>query len=59
MKPIKLNGRQYKEGEKKQEDFAKLSQYEQSVRMKAKLKMFLTDTDKMPKALIFLGRNMR
>ncbi|KAF8452178.1 ABC1 family-domain-containing protein [Boletus edulis BED1] len=36
-----------------------LNQYEQSVRMKAKLKRFLLDTDKMPKELIFLGRNMR
>lgn len=36
-----------------------LNQYEQSVQMKAKLKRFLLDTDKMPKELIFLGRNMR
>ncbi|KAF9220569.1 ABC1-domain-containing protein [Gyrodon lividus] len=37
----------------------KLNQYEQSMRMKAKLRGFLVDTDKMPKELIFLGRNMR
>jgi aarF domain-containing kinase len=36
-----------------------LTQYEQSVRMKAKLKEFLTDTDRMPKELLFLMRNMR
>jgi aarF domain-containing kinase len=36
-----------------------ITQYEQSVRLKAKLKQFLTDTDKCPKELIFLGRNMR
>jgi len=36
-----------------------LSQYEMSVRMKARLKDFLLDTDKMPKELIFIGRNMR
>lgn len=36
-----------------------LNQYEQSVRLKAKLKQFLLDTDKLPKELIFLGRNMR
>lgn len=41
------------------ENGEKLSDYEASVLMKAKLKSFLTDTDKMPKALIFLGRNMR
>jgi aarF domain-containing kinase len=36
-----------------------LTQYDMSVRMKAKLKEFLTDTDRMPKVLIFLSRNMR
>lgn len=36
-----------------------LDQYEQSIRMKARLKAFLTDTDKLPKELIFVGRNMR
>lgn len=34
-------------------------QYVEILRMKAKLKQFLTDTDRMPKALIFLLRNMR
>ncbi|KAG2121618.1 ABC1 family-domain-containing protein [Suillus clintonianus] len=38
---------------------AELNAYEQSVRMKERLKRFLVDTDKMPKELIFLGRNMR
>ncbi|OJA21134.1 hypothetical protein AZE42_04357 [Rhizopogon vesiculosus] len=38
---------------------AELDAYEQSVRMKERLKRFLVDTDKMPKELIFLGRNMR
>lgn len=41
------------------EPVEELNQYEQSMRMKAKLKRFLLDTDKMPKELIFLGRNMR
>ena len=36
-----------------------LTQYEASVMMKAKLKEFLADTDRMPKVLIFLSRNMR
>jgi len=44
---------------KQLEEWSNLSQYEQSVRMKQKLKEFLTDTDRMPKALIFLVRNMR
>ncbi|KAF7970834.1 hypothetical protein HWV62_22784 [Athelia sp. TMB] len=58
MRPVKLgNGsRSSKAGGEQVEE---LNQYEQSVRMKAKLRSFLTDTDKMPKELIFLGRNMR
>ena len=40
-------------------DFDKMNEYERGVAMKEKLKGFLTDTDKMPKELIFIGRNMR
>lgn len=62
MRPVKLNKKKSeasaKEGNQL-EDFNKLSNYEQSVRIKAKLKQFLTDTDRMPKELIFLLRNMR
>jgi aarF domain-containing kinase len=56
LKPV-----HYKNGNGGAKDEAgeELDQYEQSVRMKAKLKAFLTDTDKWPKELIFLGRNMR
>ncbi|KAF9466710.1 atypical/ABC1/ABC1-B protein kinase [Collybia nuda] len=36
-----------------------MTQYEMSVLMKKRLKGFLKDTDRMPKALIFLMRNMR
>ncbi|KZP12439.1 ABC1-domain-containing protein [Athelia psychrophila] len=54
MRPVKLGPRQHQGGEPEP-----LNAYEQSVRMKAKLRSFLTDTDKMPKELIFLGRNMR
>jgi aarF domain-containing kinase len=43
----------------KEEGVEEISEYEQSMRLKAKLKNFLIDTDKMPKELIFLGRNMR
>lgn len=38
---------------------SKMTQYEMSVLMKRKLKEFLMDTDRMPKVLIFLIRNMR
>ncbi|KAJ7594036.1 ABC1 family-domain-containing protein [Mycena floridula] len=41
------------------EELARLSEYERSVKMKAKLKQFLTDTDRTPKVLIFITRNMR
>jgi aarF domain-containing kinase len=68
QRPTRLT-RRTKDRKKKEEDerrmreqlneWANMSQYEQSVRMKAKLKEFLTDTDRMPKALIFLIRNMR
>lgn len=40
-------------------DVEKMNQYEQSMAMKEKLKNFLTDTDRLPKAILFIGRNMR
>lgn len=40
-------------------DFEKMNDYERGVFMKEKLKNFLQDTDRMPKELIFIGRNMR
>ncbi|KAH9846448.1 atypical/ABC1/ABC1-B protein kinase [Lenzites betulinus] len=40
-------------------DFEKMNEYERGVAMKAKLKSFLTDTDRLPQELIFIGRNMR
>ena len=40
-------------------DLAKMDDYERGVFMKERLKGFLTDTDRMPKELIFIGRNMR
>lgn len=40
-------------------DFEKMNEYERGVLMKEKLKGFLTNTDIMPKELIFIGRNMR
>ncbi|EIN08686.1 ABC1-domain-containing protein [Punctularia strigosozonata HHB-11173 SS5] len=36
-----------------------LNPYERGVRMKAKMKEFLQDTDKVPRELIFVMRNMR
>ncbi|PFH49163.1 hypothetical protein AMATHDRAFT_195305 [Amanita thiersii Skay4041] len=61
MRPVILKrGRPTKrQGDKKQKEKERLSQYEMSVLMKKKLRGFLTDTDRMPKVLIFLTRNMR
>ncbi|OBZ69637.1 ABC1 family protein C10F6.14c [Grifola frondosa] len=54
MRPVKFA--QQKNG---LENFDNMSDYERGVVMKERLKGFLTDTDKMPKALIFILRNMR
>ncbi|KAG5641491.1 hypothetical protein DXG03_005102, partial [Asterophora parasitica] len=63
MKPVRLRRgettEQRKKREQRQEEGREMTQYEMSVLMKQRLKEFLTDTDKMPKALIFLTRNMR
>ena len=63
MKPVRLSRRQTREESERMQEHdaerAQLTQYEMSVLMKKKLKEFLTDTDRMPKALIFLTRNMR
>lgn len=53
MKPVRFGG------QKETDEFDKLSQYERSVLIKERLRRFLTDTDKMPKELVFIGRNMR
>ncbi|KAG6833288.1 hypothetical protein H0H87_008919 [Tephrocybe sp. NHM501043] len=72
MKPTRLRRAETRKGETKEESrerrdreaakreaMKNMSQYEMSVMMKERLKEFLTDTDRMPKALIFLTRNMR
>ncbi|KAJ6607914.1 ABC1 family-domain-containing protein [Mycena sp. CBHHK59/15] len=63
MRPVRLARGRPKKEETEQEQRGKLieemTNYERSVMMKAKLKGFLTDTDRMPKVLIFLLRNMR
>ncbi|KAF8639303.1 hypothetical protein AX17_001584, partial [Amanita inopinata Kibby_2008] len=62
MRPVILTrGRPLR---KRREDGTKkerrpLTQYEMSVLMKEKLRGFLTDTDRMPKVLVFLTRNIR
>ncbi|KAH9914834.1 ABC1-domain-containing protein [Fomitopsis serialis] len=60
MRPVKLrrNGKD-NAGESERRRWGEMSEYERSVQLKEKLRMFLTDTDKIPKELIFIGRNMR
>ncbi|KAJ6473291.1 ABC1 family-domain-containing protein [Mycena sanguinolenta] len=60
MRPTKLRrGRPQRKPEEQGKRFEDMTNYERSVMMKARLKGFLTDTDRMPKVLIFLLRNMR
>ena len=40
-------------------DFSQMDNYERGVFMKERLRGFLTDTDRLPKELLFIGRNMR
>ncbi|KAJ7911061.1 ABC1-domain-containing protein [Mycena leptocephala] len=60
MRPVRLGrGRPQRDPEERGKPLEEMTNYERSVVMKAKLKGFLTDTDRMPKVLIFLLRNMR
>ena len=62
MRPVILRkGRPSKKRnvDKAPKEQRQLTQYEMSVLMKERLKGFLIDTDRMPKVLIFLMRNMR
>ncbi|KAJ6544162.1 ABC1 family-domain-containing protein [Mycena capillaripes] len=60
MRPVKLGrGRPQRDPEERGKPIEEMTNYERSVMMKAKLKGFLIDTDRMPKVLIFLLRNMR
>ncbi|KZT19820.1 ABC1-domain-containing protein [Neolentinus lepideus HHB14362 ss-1] len=44
---------------KKLQEMESMTEYEKSQIMTEKLRQFLQDTDKMPKVLIFIGRNVR
>ncbi|KAG6331736.1 hypothetical protein ID866_7355 [Astraeus odoratus] len=57
MRPVRFRAKQ--EAANGDTENGPVNQYEQSLQMKERLKGFLSDTDKMPKELIFLGRNMR
>ncbi|KAJ7755229.1 ABC1 family-domain-containing protein [Mycena metata] len=60
MRPVKLQrGRPQQDPRLRRKPIEEMDNYERSVMMKAMLKAFLIDTDRMPKVLIFLLRNMR
>ncbi|KAJ7165817.1 ABC1 family-domain-containing protein [Mycena filopes] len=62
MRPVKLErGRPQpkQDSQLRRKPIEEMTNYERSVMMKAMLKAFLIDTDRMPKVLIFLLRNMR
>ncbi|PCH36739.1 ABC1-domain-containing protein [Wolfiporia cocos MD-104 SS10] len=54
MRPVR-----FADQDKDAQNFEDLDEYQRSVLIKEKLKSFLSDTDKIPKPLIFIGRNMR
>jgi len=57
MRPVKFEEAQ--QGGESRKPYEEMNDYERSVIMKEKLNSFLSDTDKMPKELVFIGRNMR
>ncbi|KIY44701.1 ABC1-domain-containing protein [Fistulina hepatica ATCC 64428] len=59
LKPVRLSGPGRNSGFAAMMPPEGLSNYEKGVHMKAALKNFLIDTDKMPKVLPFMIRNMR
>ncbi|TFY56522.1 hypothetical protein EVJ58_g7590 [Rhodofomes roseus] len=60
MRPVKLRrSGESAGGESGSRRWTEMSEYERSVQLKERLRKFLTNTDKIPKELIFIGRNMR
>ena len=60
MRPISsFNSRNDEEGAKFEKKFSDMNEYERSVAMKKRLQNFLVDQDRMPKELVFIGRNLR
>jgi aarF domain-containing kinase len=60
MRPISsFNDKNDEEAAKLEKEFSEMNDYEKSVVMKKRLQNFLVDQDKMPKELLFIGRNLR
>lgn len=60
MRPLSsFNDKNDEEAEKFEKEFSEMNDYEKSVVMKKRLQNFLVDQDRMPKELLFIGRNLR
>ena len=60
MRPLSsFNDKNDEEAAKLEKEFSEMNDYEKSVAMKKRLQNFLVDQDRMPKELIFIGRNLR
>ena len=60
MRPISsFNDKNDVEATKFEKEFSEMNDYERSVVMKKRLQNFLVDQDRMPKELLFIGRNLR
>ena len=60
MRPISsFNDKNDVEAVKFEKEFSEMNHYERSVVMKKRLQNFLVDQDRMPKELLFIGRNLR
>jgi len=60
MRPLSsFNDKNDEEAAKLEKQFSEMDDYEKSVVMKKRLQNFLVDQDRMPKELLFIGRNLR
>jgi len=60
MRPMSsFNDKNDEEAAKFEKQFSDMNEYEKSVVMKKRLQNFLVDQDRMPKELVFIGRNLR
>jgi aarF domain-containing kinase len=60
MRPVSsFNDKNDEVAAKFENEFSEMNEYEKSVAMKKRLQNFLVDQDKMPKELVFIGRNLR
>lgn len=60
MRPISLfNDKNDEEAARFEKEFSEMNEYEKSVVMKKRLQNFLVDQDRIPKELVFIGRNLR